>query len=184
VNKCRRTIPPEEISQELATIAQLAGWTPTEMAKNLPFSYSWIMRYLPDKFKNTAKAKAGRIGGLVSGASRASRREAKLHDNAIHPPKEPMLPKLRDHIIRERASEVVIEPSETEQQFAERFTSTFKSHMAQLIQKDLPTITSHMSEEHDCDECQMKTACSLLLDSFVTLQEQLPLCMKRNLGAR
>jgi hypothetical protein len=184
VNKCRRTIPPEEISQELATIAQLTGWTPTEMAKNLPFSYSWIMKYLPVEFKNPAKAKAGRIGGLVSGTSRASRHEAKLQDDRSRPPKKPTLPKQHEQVIRGHPPEVVIEASESEKEFAERFTSTFKSHIAQLIQKDMPTIISHMSEEHNCDECQMKAACSLLLHSFMALQEQLPICMKKNLGPR
>lgn len=70
---------------------------------------------------------------------------------------------------------------ESEENFAIRFTNTFNSHITQVVQKDLPVIVNHMDNEHNCGKCPMAKACSLLLDSFVRIQGQLPNCMKEKL---
>jgi len=73
VNCLRRTMSAEEKSQILAKIAELSGWTPKEMAKKLPFSYRWVMKYLPPQYKDRERAKAGKLGGEKSGARRAAK---------------------------------------------------------------------------------------------------------------
>jgi len=51
-NVCRRTVSAEEKTEWLRQIAQLTGWTPKQIAANLPVSYQWVMKYLPDEFKD------------------------------------------------------------------------------------------------------------------------------------
>lgn len=70
INGVRRTMTAVEKTTILDSIAELSGWTPTEMAEKLPFSYSWIMKYLSPGYKDRGKAVAGKIGGERSGASR------------------------------------------------------------------------------------------------------------------
>jgi hypothetical protein len=50
-NVCRRMVPKEEKTEWLRQIATLTGWTPKQIAENLPVSYNWVMKYIPDKFK-------------------------------------------------------------------------------------------------------------------------------------
>jgi hypothetical protein len=50
-NVCRRTVPREEKTEWLRQIATLTGWTPKQIAENLPVSYNWVMKYIPDEFK-------------------------------------------------------------------------------------------------------------------------------------
>ena len=50
-NVCRRTVPKEEKTEWLRQIATLTGWTPRQIADNLPVSYNWVMKYIPDEFK-------------------------------------------------------------------------------------------------------------------------------------
>jgi hypothetical protein len=54
LNQCRRQMSVEEKRAILVSIAELTGWKPKEMAKHLPVSYTWIMTYLPDKYKEKA----------------------------------------------------------------------------------------------------------------------------------
>jgi len=50
-NTHRRVVPAEEKTEWLAELAEKTGWTPKEMAERLGVSYSWVMKYLPDKHK-------------------------------------------------------------------------------------------------------------------------------------
>lgn len=50
-NICRRDVPSEEKTKWVKQIAELTGWTPKQIAENLPVSYSWVMKYIPDEFK-------------------------------------------------------------------------------------------------------------------------------------
>jgi hypothetical protein len=50
-NVCRRAVPREEKTEWLRQIAKLTGWTPRQIAENLPVSYNWVMKYIPDEFK-------------------------------------------------------------------------------------------------------------------------------------
>lgn len=74
INVARREVPVEEKTRRLKEIAELTGWSPKEIAENIGMTYSWVMKYLPDEYKDIEKAKVGKIGGELSGASR---REAK-----------------------------------------------------------------------------------------------------------
>ena len=66
INGVRRTMTAEEKTATLSNIAELSGWTPREMAEELPFSYNWIMKYLPPQYKDRKKAEAGSLGGKLS----------------------------------------------------------------------------------------------------------------------
>ena len=66
INGVRRTMTAEEKTATLVNIKELSGWRNDEMAEKLPFSYSWIMKYLPADLKDPDKAKFGREGGQVS----------------------------------------------------------------------------------------------------------------------
>jgi len=74
LNFCRRKLSDKEKRDAMVAFHLKTGWSPKEMAEHLPISYSFIMKYLPDKYKDQTKAEAGAIGGIASGASR---REAK-----------------------------------------------------------------------------------------------------------
>lgn len=50
-NVCRRDVPAEEKTEWLKQIATMTGWSPKEIAEKLPVSYSWVMKYIPDEFK-------------------------------------------------------------------------------------------------------------------------------------
>lgn len=76
INGVRRTMTAEEKTAILVNIKELSGWRNDEMAEKLPFSYSWIMKYLPNTLKDPDKAESGRQGGTKRGVNIASRREA------------------------------------------------------------------------------------------------------------
>lgn len=151
VNGVRRTMTAEEKTATLVNIKELSGWSNDKLAEKLPFSYRWFMKYLPDHMKDATKAESGRLGGIASKGS-AARRAATL---------EP-------------------ETAESEEDFCKRFTETFKTHLSQLLKKDLPVIISHMNEDHDCSKCGMAEACKFFLAFVTELQKQLPICMQQS----
>lgn len=51
INVCRRQVPVEEKTELLATIAKLTEWTPQQIAEATGMSYTWVMKYLPDEYK-------------------------------------------------------------------------------------------------------------------------------------
>lgn len=154
VNGVRRTMTAAEKTAILDNIAELSGWNPKEMEEHLPFSYSWIMKYLSPQYKDRGKAVAGALGGAKSGASQ---RQAEAKE--VLQPKE----------------------SESEEEFALRFTQLFKSHLGQLIKKDIPVIITHMNEDHDCEKCSMTESCAYFLAFVKNVKEQLPVCMQQKL---
>jgi len=48
----RREITTEEIRNKLGELAELTGWDANRLAEELNRSYTWVMKYLPQKFKN------------------------------------------------------------------------------------------------------------------------------------
>ena len=62
-NGVRRTMTAEEKTATLVNIIELSGWSPRKMAEKLPFSYEWIMKFLPFDYKNREKSAAGKLGG-------------------------------------------------------------------------------------------------------------------------
>jgi len=51
INLIRRVVSAEEKTQWLRELAELTKWTPKEIAENSGMSYTWVMKYLPDEFK-------------------------------------------------------------------------------------------------------------------------------------
>ena len=164
-NACRREMPSEEVSERLGKIAKLSQWTPKEMAKRLPFKYTWIMKYLPDEFKERPHDFE-----VIHENVDNSRREL-CHENV----------KFDGEISGTSSESPVDQPQETMVQFAERFTNTFEAHLVQLTRKDLPTIITYMDENGHCDECTVKAACAALLKWTLAVQTQLPVCMRAKL---
>lgn len=72
-NVCRRQVSSEEKIDWLRQLAKLTSWTPKQIAQESGMSYTWVMKYLPDEYKDKLKAEAGQIGGQIS----ATRRVAK-----------------------------------------------------------------------------------------------------------
>ena len=79
INGVRRTMTAEEKTAILVNIKELSGWRNDEIAEKLPFSYSWIMKYLPDNLKDSERAECGRQGGTKRGVNIALRRKADQH---------------------------------------------------------------------------------------------------------
>jgi len=50
-NTHRRTVSAEEKQQWLGELAEKTGWTPQQIAEKLGMSYQWIMKYLPNNYK-------------------------------------------------------------------------------------------------------------------------------------
>jgi len=50
-NVCRREVSAQEKTEWLKKLATLTGWTPKQIADNLPVSYRWVMKYIPDELK-------------------------------------------------------------------------------------------------------------------------------------
>jgi len=59
----RREIRGTEISQRLARIKSMTGWTAKRIARELGRSEEWVLKYLPQKYKDPVKRKAGKRGG-------------------------------------------------------------------------------------------------------------------------
>jgi len=73
-----------------------AGLTPKEIAGKLGMSYTWVVKYLPSKFKVEEKAEAGKLGGETKAEiyresqDSATRRVAEIEATAApSPPGEP-----------------------------------------------------------------------------------------------
>lgn len=60
-NMVRRDVSAEEKSEALGELAEATGWAPKEIAENLGASYRWVMKYLPDKYKERPGAGGPRV---------------------------------------------------------------------------------------------------------------------------
>lgn len=78
-NVCRREVPAEEKTKLLANIAELSGWDAKEIAEAIGMSYRWVMKYLPDEFKEKPQ-----LGREV--AQRASYQESVKNEHLESPP--------------------------------------------------------------------------------------------------
>lgn len=161
-NDCRRQMTVKEKTEALTIMAE-SGMTVKEIAELVPYGYDWVLKYIPDTYK--------RSGGYEP-YERTSGQE-RIGQHPIQEPNETIL------------STALKEPMETEEQFAERFIKTFKSHihvLSTILEKDFPIIIGHMSEEHDCNVCVMRDACSRFL-KFLTecmkLRSEIPICMQK-----
>ena len=50
-NVVRREVSAEGKAEALGEIAEMTGWKPKEIAEALGVSYQWVMKYIPDKYK-------------------------------------------------------------------------------------------------------------------------------------
>jgi len=62
INVVRRTVPAQEKTELLTEIAKLTGWTPQQIAQSTGMSTRWVLRYLPEEFKQPEKVEAGKAG--------------------------------------------------------------------------------------------------------------------------
>lgn len=191
-NKCRRDMEPSEITQCLDVIGRHLGWKAKDFLEKLPFTYSWLMKYLPDRYKDPVKAKAGAVGGQAKAEAYRKAKDAiqrqPISEDTRQPETSEELTETQETVESDTAlTEALKEPMETEKEFAERFANTFKSHihvLNQVLEKDFPTIIGHMSEKHICDKCVMQETCSdflKFLTSCIKLKTQLPICMQQKI---
>ena len=65
LNFCRRKLSDKEKRDAMVAFHLKTGWSPKEMAEHLPISYSFIMKYLPDEYKDKEMAEVGKKGAEV-----------------------------------------------------------------------------------------------------------------------
>ena len=68
-NLHRKDYDEEDKVHIVSELDRLKGWDANEIAKRLHRSYSWAVKYLPDKYKDKEKAEAGQVGGLAKSAT-------------------------------------------------------------------------------------------------------------------
>ena len=89
-NVVRREVSAEEKAEALGALIEMTGWKPKELAEALGMSYRWVMKYLPDKYKERPGAggpkrvlrrrtqeEAPEAGGPKVAARRAAREVSK-----------------------------------------------------------------------------------------------------------
>lgn len=81
-NVCRRQVGAEEKSRLLGEIAKLTGWTPKQIAENLGMSYQWVMKYLPDEYKERPGA-GPKEGSVSRRGTQSPRVEAPIQTESI-----------------------------------------------------------------------------------------------------
>jgi len=90
-NMCRRPVPAREKTELLDKLGEILlqeGVKPGELSKRIAeetgMSYTWVMKYLPDKYKDSSQSRR---------AISATRRVAKVKQllRLLNPPKEKML---------------------------------------------------------------------------------------------
>ena len=54
-NVFRRQVTDEEVAELLGELAQETGWAPQEIADKLGVSSEWVLRHIPDEYKQRAK---------------------------------------------------------------------------------------------------------------------------------
>lgn len=141
-NLHRRKMKEEEKSEKLAEIAELTGWSPNTIAEKVGMSYSWVVKYLPNKYKVEEKAKAGRVGGVKSGASR---REAETVVEGIQP-REAFEASAS---LTEETETVVVEPQVAEES---KKSGTFKCRAClEVYHAPLKPVNVKL-----CPECEMQ----------------------------
>jgi len=72
-NVCRRHVPAKEKTQILARLAEIyqkegvePGKIAYKIAEKTGMSYTWVMKYLPDKFKDSVKSESARATRRVA----------------------------------------------------------------------------------------------------------------------
>jgi len=56
-NVNRREISGSEISKRLGKLAKLTGWAPRKIAQEIGREYEWVLKYLPQRYKDKTQAK-------------------------------------------------------------------------------------------------------------------------------
>jgi len=173
-NKCRRELEPEEITVCLDIIGHHKNWKVKDFLDRLPFSYSWLMKYLPDRYKDAAKAKAGAEGGKATAKAfreAAARRQPKSEEIRYE---EPAAPEDEQPAAEEGLKEGV-EAVLSVEESCERFERTFLNHLAEFttspshartIEKDLPIMLNYVNEKHDCNNCPIRSSCDRFVEFY------------------
>jgi ParB/RepB/Spo0J family partition protein len=59
----RKDLSDKEKTKALRELAKTRGWSAQQIAEKIRMSYRWVVRYLPDEFKNQEKVESGKAGG-------------------------------------------------------------------------------------------------------------------------
>jgi len=99
-NVCRRHVPAEEKTEILGRLGEIylkegiePGKIAYKIAERTGMSYTWVMKYLPDSFKDTAQSekRSGSVTRRVTGKDAKRREDPKEIVELTEPPKEKIL---------------------------------------------------------------------------------------------
>jgi ParB/RepB/Spo0J family partition protein len=94
-NLHRKDLSEDEKSRALAYYAKTRKWNAQQIADHLNMSYTWVVKYLPDEFKQKEMVELGKMGGEaradlnVCPKSDATRRVANGHSEETREPTVP-----------------------------------------------------------------------------------------------
>jgi len=80
INLHRRKLSSEEKTKLLKEIAELTLWSSQQIADAIGMSQNWVLKYLPEQYKDKEMAELGSKGGVESVASR---REANIQEETV-----------------------------------------------------------------------------------------------------
>lgn len=99
-NLHRREVPPEEKRQWLGELAEETGQSPKQIAEKLKMSYRWVVKYIPETYKDRDMQE---LSAKASGARRAPKKLVERVGKALG-----ALAKACE--VSERGKEVVVKP--------------------------------------------------------------------------
>jgi ParB/RepB/Spo0J family partition protein len=129
-NLQRKDLSEEEKTRALGELAKRTGWNAQRIADKLKMSYTWVVKYLPEEFKDREMAELGKRGG-----------ETKAENEGV----------VTESDIKEPATRRVAEEPEESEQQSEPLGVQPASHVELEGPKSLLT-----GFEIECPECHVK----------------------------
>jgi ParB-like chromosome segregation protein Spo0J len=129
-NLQRKDLSEEEKTRALGELAKRTGWNAQQIADKLKMSYTWVVKYLPEEFKDGEMAELGKRGG-----------EAKAENEEV----------VTESEIKEPATRRVAEEPEESEQQSEPLGVQPESQVEPEGPKSLLT-----GFEVECPECHVK----------------------------
>ena len=129
-NLQRKDLSQEEKTRALGELAKRTGWNAQQIADKLKMSYTWVVKYLPEEFKDGEMAELGKRGG-----------EAKAENEEV----------VTDSEIKEPPTRRVAEEPEESDQQSEPLGVQPESQVEPEGPKSLLT-----GFEVECPECHVK----------------------------
>jgi hypothetical protein len=154
-NVCRRNVPAKEKTETLAKLGEIyqkegiePGKIAYKIAEKTGMSYRWVMKYLPNQFKDNVKSDSAR-------AARRAAEDVKRHEEPkeivelTEPPKEKILT-IQKYANTHFVNVVVEKPFYTQlERIAERLRTTPDVLISNILLKALKEIKEKISEKKE-----------------------------------